>query len=99
RGAGSCSRSRAKARRSSPFSGAPKPRTKMPRLLLALAVLVTACASHNRPATTATPATPPPSAPPSPPAAPPRASSEVVRLGPSALHYVSHQVVHVDQKM
>ena len=73
----------------------------MPRLLLALAVLATACASHNRPATTATPATPP-SAPPSPPAAPPappRASSEVVRLGPSALRYVSHQVVHVDQKM
>jgi len=72
----------------------------MPRLLLALAVLATACASHNRPATTAAPATPP-SAPPSPPAASPspaRGSSEVVRLGPSALHYVSHQLVHIDQE-
>jgi hypothetical protein len=39
----------------------------------------------------------PPGAPPAaPPAAPPPALTEVVRLGPSALRYVSHQVVHVE---
>jgi len=73
----------------------------MPRLLFALAVLATACASHSRPATPAPgmpPTAPPPPPPPAPPAAPPRASSEVVRLGPSALRYVSHQVVHIDQE-
>src|SRR2546422_5395775 len=100
-GDGSCSRSRAKTLRSWPFSDAPKPRTKMPRLLFALALLATACASHSRPATPAPgtpPTAPPPPPPPAPPAAPPRASSEVVRLGPSALRYVSHQVVHIDQE-
>jgi hypothetical protein len=70
----------------------------MRRRLLGVAVvtLATACASH------ATPTTPPmPISPPAPPAAPPPAGgrpADVIRLGPSAMRYTTHQVVHIDQE-
>ena len=71
----------------------------MPRLLVAVAVLAMACASHSRSPSTPTPASPPAAPPPPPPPAAPPRSGELVRLGPSALHYLSHQVVHIDQEM
>ena len=72
------------------------------RLSLAAAMLVAviACASRNRPAATPAPAVaPPPPAPaPGPPPPPARGTPEVVRLGPNALRYVVHQVIHIEQE-
>src|SRR5206468_10671816 len=47
-----------------------------------------------------TPANPPPPPPPPPPATPvpPPARGEGIRLGPSALRYVMHQVIHIEQE-
>jgi hypothetical protein len=63
-------------------------------------VAVTACASGGRPEPTppapggAAPATPPP-----PPAAPAGARpADVVRFGPSAMRYLVHQQIHVEQE-
>lgn len=68
----------------------------MSRLLLAVAILTAACAGHTAPTTTTpTPVNPPPPPPPPPPA---RGNSEVIRLGPSALRYVMHQLIHIDQE-
>lgn len=69
------------------------------RLSLAAAILVAgiACASRSRPSSPPDPAVPPPApAPPGPPA--PRPAAEVIRLGPSALRYVAHQVIHIEQE-
>ncbi|MEX2157183.1 MAG: hypothetical protein WD773_10125 [Gemmatimonadales bacterium] len=69
------------------------------RLSVAAAILVAgiACASRSRPASPPGPAVPPPPpAPPGPPA--PRPAAEVIRLGPSALRYVAHQVIHIEQE-
>lgn len=67
----------------------------MSRLLLAVAILTAACAGHSAPPTT----TPTPVNPlPPPPPPPARGNSDVVRLGPSALRYVMHQVIHIDQE-
>jgi hypothetical protein len=67
----------------------------MRRLVLVGASLIAmACAPKSTPPST-TPVTPP--APPgAPPPAPPPAQG--VRLGPSALRYMMHQVVHIDQE-
>ena len=65
--------------------------------LVAASTIAMACASHTTPSnpTPTSPAAPPP--PPAP--APPPAASQTVRLGPSALRYVMHQVIHVDQQL
>src|SRR5687767_8873715 len=62
--------------------------------LVAASTIAMACASHTPPSnpTPTNPAAPPP-APPPPPA------TQTVRLGPSALRYVMHQVIHVDQQL
>ena len=64
--------------------------------LVAASILVVACASRATPSnpTPTNPAAPPPP----PPAAPPPAT-QTIRLGPSALRYVMHQVIHVDQQL
>lgn len=64
-------------------------------LLLTAAAIAFGCAPKN-PATNPTPANPP-GAPPPPPAPPP-SSAQAIRLGPSALRYVMHQVIHIDQE-
>lgn len=66
----------------------------MRRFALALAGMIAmACASRTTPTTTPAPANP--SAPPAPPPPP---ASQTVRLGPSALRYLMHQVVHIEQE-
>src|SRR5437899_11470089 len=68
----------------------------MSRLLLAVAILTAACAGHTTPPPpTPTPVNPPLPLPPPPPA---RGNSDVIRLGPSALRYVMHQIIHIDQE-
>ena len=72
-----------------------------PTLASAMLVAAIACASRNRPAPTPAPGVPPAAATPTPPAAPPaaaRGTPEIVRLGPSALRYVVHQVIHIEQE-
>jgi hypothetical protein len=64
-------------------------------LVAATVVAAIACAPQNPPSTT-TPVNPP-AAP--PPPAPPPAPPQSLRLGPSALRYVMHQVIHVDQEL
>ena len=61
-----------------------------PSLAAAMLVAAIACASRNPPA----PAAPQPA----PPPAPPTRGTEVVRLGPSALRYVAHQLIHIEQE-
>jgi len=66
----------------------------MRRVLVAATVVAAiACAPKTPPATT-TPVSPPPA----PPSVPPPAPSQSLRLGPSALHYVMHQVIHIEQE-
>jgi hypothetical protein len=66
------------------------------RLLLTAAILfATACATGARPAPSA--GAPGPAGPAAPPAMP-GPGGEVVRLGPSALRYVVHQQIHVEQQ-
>jgi hypothetical protein len=62
--------------------------------LVAASTIAMACASHTTPSNP-TPTNPP--APPPPPPPPP--ATQTVRLGPSALRYVMHQVIHVDQQL
>jgi hypothetical protein len=69
----------------------------MRRRLIVIGILIWGCASRTKPSTIPAPGTPPP-APPAPPAAPPRGTPEVVRLGPSTLRYLAHQVIHIDQE-
>src|SRR6266850_2298678 len=68
----------------------------MRRAIVTAAMLAAlACAPKTPPPTT----TPTPTAPPAaPPPAPPPAQPQGVRLGPSALRYVMHQVIHIDQE-
>lgn len=63
-------------------------------VLVGAGLLAIACAPKTPPSTTA-PATPPPAPAPAPP--PPLPQS--VRLGPSALRYLMHQSIHVDQQL
>lgn len=69
----------------------------MLRLSCAAATLLaaTACASGGRPEPVPPPAPGAPATPPPPPAARP---AEVVRFGPSALRYLVHQQIHVEQE-
>lgn len=69
----------------------------MLRLSCAAATLLaaTACASGARPEPVPPPAPGTPATPPPPPAARP---GEVVRFGPSALRYLVHQQIHVEQE-
>ena len=71
----------------------------MSRALLAVAVLTAACAAgHTTPTTTTPTSVNPPAPPPPPPPPPARGNADVIRLGPSALRYVMHQVIHIDQE-
>ena len=63
-------------------------------LLVAAAITALSCAPKSPPSTP-TPANPP-AAPPPPP--PPPAVQQGLRLGPSALRYVMHTVIHIDQE-
>lgn len=65
-------------------------------VLVAASALAVACASHTTPSnpTPTNPAAPPPPPPPPPPAA----ATQTVRTGPSALRYLMHQVVHIEQE-
>jgi len=68
----------------------------MRRALVTAAMLAAlACAPKTPPPPTPVPGNPP-AAP--PPPAPPPAQPQGVRLGPSALRYVMHQVIHIDQE-
>ena len=69
-----------------------------PSLAAAMLVAAIACASRNRPAPAAPPAPAPGAPQPAPPPAPPARGTEVVRLGPSALRYVAHQLIHIEQE-
>lgn len=62
--------------------------------LVAASTFAMACASHTTPSN---PAPSNPAAPPPPPPPPP--ATQVVRLGPSALRYAMHQVIHVEQEL
>jgi hypothetical protein len=64
-------------------------------VLVGASLIAMACAPKSTPPST-TPVTPPPAPPGAPPPAPPPAQG--VRLGPSALRYMMHQVVHIDQE-
>ena len=71
--------------------------------LTAVTAAVVACggSSHAKPATTPTPENRPPVAPPPPPVVQPpvsRGTDGNIRLGPSALRYMMHSVVHIDQE-
>src|SRR2546425_6481113 len=63
-------------------------------LLVAAAITALSCAPKSPPSTP-TPANPP-AAPPPPP--PPPAVQQGLRLGPSALRYVMHTGIHIDQE-
>src|SRR5919197_6134039 len=68
----------------------------MRHLLFAAAVLTIVSCTPKNPPSTPTPANPP-GAPPLPP--PPSPSQpQALRLGPSALRYLMHQVIHIDQE-
>src|SRR6266516_818447 len=69
-------------------------------LFVAAALSALSCSPKPFPAnpTPANPAlTPPPPPPPLPPGPPGRADA-AIRLGPSALRYVMHQIIHIDQE-
>lgn len=76
----------------------------MRRSLLLVALWVALSCTPKHPASGPTPANPPgaplpPPPPPPPPPGPPPSSSQAIRLGPSALRYVMHQIIHVDQQL
>lgn len=72
----------------------------MRRLLLIATALGALSCAPKTPASNPTPANPPGAPPPSPPQAPaPPPSSQAIRLGPSALRYVMHQVIHIEQEL
>ena len=62
--------------------------------LVAASTIAMACASHTTPSnpTPSSPAAPPPPPPPPP-------ATQTVRLGPSALRYSMHQLIHVEQEL
>jgi hypothetical protein len=66
-------------------------------LLLAAAAFALSCTPKNPPSHP-TPVTPPPGAPPGAPPPPPAAPLQGLRLGPSALRYAMHQIIHIDQE-
>ena len=66
----------------------------MRRLLFVAAGVIALSCTPKNPPSTPTPVIPPPA----PPGAPPPAPAQGVRLGPSALRYVMHQVIHIDQE-
>jgi hypothetical protein len=68
----------------------------MSRSLLAVVLLAMGCAPKNPPSTGPTPENPPPAQPPAPP--PARGTPEAIRLGPSALRYEAHQIIHIEQE-
>lgn len=63
-------------------------------VLLAASMVVIACGPKSPAPATPTPVTPPPVA--APPPVPPPA--QALRLGPSALRYVMHQIIHIEQE-
>lgn len=65
-------------------------------VLVGASLIAMACAPKSTPPST-TPVTPPPAPPGAPPPAPP--PTQGVRLGPSALRYVMHQAIHVNQQL
>ena len=71
----------------------------MRRSLLIAALWVAVSCTPKHPSSGPTPVPPgaPPAPPPPPP--PPPSSSQAIRLGPSALRYVMHQVIHIDQQL
>lgn len=68
----------------------------MRRLLCAAAVLTAISCSPKNPPAAPAPTNPVQPAP--PPPAPPPPPTQTVRLGPSALKYLMHQVVHIEQE-
>lgn len=60
--------------------------------LVAASTFAMACASHT------TPQNPTPTNPTAPPPPPPPPATQTVRLGPSALRYLMHQAVHIEQE-
>ena len=62
-------------------------------VLVGASLIVMACAPHSPPSPPA-PVIPPPA----PPGAPPPAPPQGLRLGPSALRYAMHQVIHIEQE-
>src|SRR5262249_50358040 len=73
------------------------------RRSLFVAALCALSSPPKNPASNPTPANPPGAPPPPPPQhpgapPPPPSSQQVVRLGPNALRYVMHQVIHIDQE-
>lgn len=69
----------------------------MRRVLFLAAAGIALCCTPKNPSTNPTPANPP-GAPPPPPAPAPPPASQSIRLGPSALRYVMHQIIHIDQE-
>src|SRR6266581_6792559 len=69
----------------------------MRRVLLVAAALTALSCTPKTPSSNPTPANPP-GAPPPPPAAPPPVAVQGLRLGPSALRYAMHTVIHIDQE-
>src|SRR5213594_4913930 len=65
----------------------------MRRVLLVAAALTALSCTPKTPSSNPTPANPPGAPPPPPPAAP-----QGLRLGPSALRYAMHTVIHIDQE-
>lgn len=72
------------------------------RLSLTAALLLGSMSCGSRPPAVQPPApvVPPgaPPAPPAPPVVPPRGGQELIRIGPSAMRYVAHQVIHIEQE-
>lgn len=66
----------------------------MRRLLFVAAGVIALSCTPKSPPSIPTPVIPPPA----PPGAPPPAPPQGVRLGPSALRYVMHQVIHIEQE-
>jgi hypothetical protein len=59
-------------------------------------ILAMACAARSTPPGAVTP--PPVAQPPAPPPPPPSPAAQGLRLGPSALRYVMHQIIHIEQE-
>ena len=72
------------------------------RISLTAALLLGSISCGSRPPAVQPPAPvvpgAPPAAPPAPPVAPPRSGQELIRIGPSAMRYVAHQVIHIEQE-
>src|SRR5213592_1465402 len=66
-------------------------------LFVATALSALSCGPKPSPANP-TPANPAPAPPPPLPPSPPGRADGAIRLGPSALRYVMHQIIHIDQE-